>query len=132
MAGLQQRRGGAWHDITAGHPVLARAGHTSTLRLVYAGGSKGKTFHLAVPAGTSGSGARLDLFSAQGFPFEPYPMPKSLGGVQKLVDGAVRNDQADVVLEASGASGRPVQVHLTTPPDDEVITGHQAFKVKVL
>jgi hypothetical protein len=132
IAGLQQRRGGAWHDITTGHPVLARGGGTTTVRLVYAGGSTGRTFHLAIPARASGTDGRLVMSSAPGFPFEPYPMPKTLGAIQKLVDGALRNDQADATFEAFGGSGRPVLVHTATPKDDEVITGHHTFKVKVL
>jgi hypothetical protein len=58
-------------------------------------------------------------------------MPKSIGAVRKLVDGAVRNDQADVSFSAIGGKSRPVELHLVTPKDDEVITGHQAFKVQV-
>jgi hypothetical protein len=75
---------------------------------------------------------RVTLSSAPGYPFETYPMPKSIGAVKKLVDGAVRNDQADVFFQALGGKSRPVQIHTATPKDDEVITGHRAFKVKVL
>jgi hypothetical protein len=132
LAGLQQRRGGAWHDVTTGHPVLAKAGGTTKLRAVYAGGSTGTTLRLAVPARASGMHGRVMLSSAPGYPFETYPMPKSIGAVKKLVDGAVRNDQADVFFQALGGKSRPVQIHTATPKDDEVITGHRAFKVKVL
>ena len=105
---------------------------TLTLRLVYAGGSTGTTFKVAVPARAAGMAGQLALSAAQGFPFEPYPMPKAIGGVKKLVDGAVRNDQAVVDFVAFGGKSRPVQVHTTTPKDNEVITGHKTFKVKVL
>jgi hypothetical protein len=132
LAGLQQKRGGAWHAVTTDHPVLARAGGTTTLRAVYAGGSTGTTFQLAVPARASGMSGRVRLSSAPGYPFETYPMPKSIGAVRKLVKGAVRNDQAEVFLEALGGKARPVQIHTSTPEDDEVITGHQTFKVKVI
>jgi hypothetical protein len=132
LAGLQQRRGGAWHDVTTGHPVLAKAGGTTKLRAVYAGGSTGTTLRLDVPARASGMHGRVTLSSAPGYPFETYPMPKSIGAVKKLVDGAVRNDQADVFFQALGGKSRPVQIHTATPKDDEVITGHRAFKVKVL
>jgi hypothetical protein len=131
IAGLQQRRGGAWHPIRSGHPVLAKAGGTTTLRLVYEGGSTGRTFHLSLPARASGMDGSLVTSSAPGFPFEPYPMPKSLGAIQKLAQGAVRNDQADVSFQAFPARGRPVHVQLATPKDGLVITGHHAFKVKV-
>jgi hypothetical protein len=131
IAGLQQHRGGAWHDVNSTHPVLARAGHTTALRAVYAGGSTGKRFALAVPARASGMRGKLRLSEAQPFPFETFPMPKSIGAVRKLVDGAVRNDQADVSFSAIGGKSRPVEVHLVTPKDDQVITGHQAFKVQV-
>jgi hypothetical protein len=131
IAGLQQRRGGAWRDITSGHPALAHAGGTTTLRLVFGGGSTGRKFHLAVPARASGMQGRLDVSSAPGFPFETST-PKSVGGVKKLIEGAVRNDQAEVLFAASGGETGQVQVHRVTPREDEVIRGHQAFKVRVV
>jgi hypothetical protein len=132
IGGLQQRRGGAWHNVTTGHPVLARAGGTTTLRLVYSGGTTGRTFRLAVPDRASGMHGQVSLSASEGYPFEVYPMPKSIGAVQKLVAGVVRNDQAAVDLLAYGGNARPVQLHTATPKDDEVITGHQSFKIKVL
>ena len=132
ISGLQQRRGGAWHAVATGAPAVVHAGGTLTLRTVYSGGSTGTTFRVAVPARAAGMSGRLALSAAQGFPFEPFPMPKALGGVKKLVEGAVRNDQAVVDFEAFGGKARPVQVHTTTPKDNEVITGHKTFKVKVL
>ena len=131
IAGLEQRRGGAWQTVDADHPALVRAGGTATMRLVYAGGSTGKTFQFAVPAKAAGMSGRLFASAAEGFPFE-RGFPHSLGGVRKLVDGAVRNDQAQVAFEAFGGKTRPVEVRTTTPKADEVIRGHQAFKVKVL
>ncbi|WP_151082261.1 SpoIVB peptidase S55 domain-containing protein [Nocardioides cynanchi] len=132
IAGLQQRRAGAWHTVTAGAPALVRAGGTLTARVVYAGGTTGRTFTVAVPARAAGMRGQMTVAAAQGFPFEQFPMPKTIGGVKKLVDGAVRNDQATVELSAFGGKTRPVQVHTTTPKDHEVITGHHTFKVKVL
>jgi hypothetical protein len=132
IAGLQQRRGGAWHAIGAGSPVLVPGGGTATMRLVYAGGSTGKTFQIKVPARASGMTGRVLASSAQGFPFEPFNMPRSIGAVKRLVDKAVRNDQAEVFFEAFGGKSRPIEIRTTTPKDGEVIQGHQAFKVKVL
>jgi hypothetical protein len=131
IAGLQQRRGGSWHAIGSGSPVLVRGGGTATLRLVYAGGSTGKTFAVNVPAKAAGMSGQLFASAAEGFPFE-RGFPHSLGGVQKLVDGAVRNDQAQIALEAFGGKARPVRVRTTTPRDDEVIRGHKSFDVRVL
>jgi hypothetical protein len=133
IAGLDQLRGGSWHSIGSGSPVLVRAGGTATLRLVYAGASHptGPAFRVAVPARAAGMTGRLSVAQADGFPFE-QSFPHTLGGVKKLVDGAVRNDQAQVFLEAFGGKGRPVEVRTSTPKDNEVIQGHAAFKVKVL
>jgi hypothetical protein len=131
IAGLEQRRGGAWHTVDSDNPALVRAGGTATMRLVYGGGSTGKTFQVAVPAKAAGMHAELLVSAANGFPFE-RGFPHSLGGVKKLVDGAVRNDQAQIAFEAFGGKTRPVVVRTTTPKDGEVIRGHQAFTVKVL
>jgi SpoIVB peptidase S55 len=130
IAGAEQKRGGSWHPVDKTHPALVKAGSTATLRLLYAGGSHGKAFALKVPASAAGMTGRLFASAAEAYPFE-QGNPHSLAGVKKLADGAVRNDQAQIELVAFGNKGKPVQLDTTTKPGQQVITGHQSFKVKV-
>jgi hypothetical protein len=130
IAGLQQKRAGAWQTIGAGHPLALRAGGTATLRVVYAGSpaTTGRAFRLAVPAKAAGGRGDLAVSSAEGFPFERGE-PKTLAGVTKLVTTMVRNDQAQVSLFGDGKGGS-VRVRTTTPAGHQVIVGQKLFRVR--
>jgi hypothetical protein len=129
MTGLQQRRGGQWVTVGKGHPVQARAGHPVTLRLVFAGGSTGKKFTVAVPAKAQGMHARLYANPAESYPFE-RSLPHRLAGVKKLVDHMQRNDQAQVLFSAFGGR-HSVNRTTLTQPEGTVIDGRAAVTVVV-
>src|SRR4029079_12584421 len=107
-----------------------RAGHTSTLRLRYAGGDTGTSFTIAVPARAAGARGRLYAQESPMFWFE-RSFPRTLGGLKKLVNTMPRNDQAVYDLFLGGGRSRPVHVHGLTTAESEVITGGGGFKVVV-
>jgi hypothetical protein len=129
IAGMQQRRGGEWRKLDQDHPALVKAGHTLTMRLVFAGGTTGKKFTVDVPAKAAGMRARLYANEAERYPFE-RSFPHRLGGVKKLVDTMQRNDQSQVQFLAFGEE-RSVRSSTLTPPQGTVIEGRTTVKVKV-
>jgi hypothetical protein len=129
IAGLQQRRGGSWHDVGKGQPARTAAGHAMTMRLVFAGGTTGKAFSVAVPTKAAGMRGRLDAGPAESYPFE-RGFPHRFAGVQKLVDHMQRNDQAQVRFAAFGGR-HSVQSHVLTAPQGTVIEGRAGVRVVI-
>jgi hypothetical protein len=129
ITGLQQRRAGAWRAVTKQHPAQVRAGHTLTVRLVFAGGTTGKRFSLAVPKRAAGMTASIEAFPATSFPFE-QSFPHQLSGVRKLVNTMQRNDQAQIFFTASGKR-HALRSTALTPAQGTVIDGHTRAKVRI-
>jgi hypothetical protein len=130
IKGMQQRRAGTWVGLDKSHPAKVKAGHSMTLRLVFAGGTTGKKFTVAVPAKASGMrGARMYTNPAESYPFE-QGFPHRLAGVKKLVDGMQRNDQAQIFFTAFG---KRHGVHSTTltNPQGTVLVGGTVVRVKI-
>jgi hypothetical protein len=130
IVGAEQRRGGTWHVIGAGHPAVVKAGTGAMLRLRYAGGRHGPTFKLAIPARAAGMSGRLFASAVESFPFE-RGFPATLGGVERLVRNAHRNDQAQVQFFAFGGKTKPVQGQLLTHPGSKVVTGQTSLRFRV-
>jgi hypothetical protein len=126
---IQQRRGGLWHRVDKEHPARVPAGGRLTMRLVFAGGTKGRPFAVDVPAKAEGMRARLYAQPAESFPFE-RGFPHRLAGVRKLVRGMQRNDQAQILFTAFGKR-RSVESTTLTPPQGRVIEGGSVVKVLV-
>jgi hypothetical protein len=129
IAGMQQRRGGEWKAVGQGHPAQAKAGHSMTLRLVFAGGTTGTKFTVDVPAKAAGMRARLYAYPGERYPFE-RGFPHRLAGVKKLVDHMQRNDQAQIFFTAFGGR-HSVRTTSLTAPEGKVIDGHARVNVKI-
>ena len=130
IQGMQQHRGGAWVAVEKGSPAVVKAGRTLKLRLVFQNGRTGHAFTYAIPKKAAGMRARMYTYGAQGYPFE-RSRPRTLAGVEKLVDTMTRNDQAQVYLYGYG--GKDTSFHKTavTPSEGKVIGGHGRFTVKI-
>jgi hypothetical protein len=100
-----------------------------TMRLVFAGGTTGKAFSVAVPTKATGMRGRLDAGPAESYPFE-RGFPHRFAGVQKLVDHMQRNDQAQVRFAAFGGR-HSVQSHVLTAPQGTVIEGRAGVRVVI-
>jgi hypothetical protein len=129
IAGVQQRRGGAWVTLGKGHPAQVKAGHSMTLRLVFKNGQKGKGFAVAVPKKAAGWKGFLSASPAESYPFE-QSMPHQLSGVLTMVRKMQRNDQAQIGFAAFGKRGS-VERTLATRREAHVIGGHLNIRVKV-
>jgi hypothetical protein len=129
IAGMQQRRGGTWHDVGKGSPARVKAGQALTMRLVFAGGSKGKKFTVHVPAKAAGLKGQLYANPAESYPFE-RSFPHQLAGVKKLVDTMQRNDQSAISFFAYG-DRHSVRSSSLTPRQVTVIEGRASVKVKI-
>jgi hypothetical protein len=129
IKGMQQRRGGTWHDVGKGSPARVKAGHTLTMRLVFAGGTTGKKFTVKVPAKAAGLRGQLYANPAESYPFE-RSFPHRLSGVKKLVDNLQRNDQSAISFFAYGGR-RSVQSTSLTPAQGTVIEGRATVKVTI-
>lgn len=129
IAGMQQRRHGAWRHVGKGHPALVRAGHLLTMRLVFSGGLKGKKFTVVVPKKAAGMRGSVSASPAEGYPFE-RSFPHQLSGVKKLVDHMQRNDQAGIEFSAFGERNG-IDKSSVTPPQGRVIEGHAAVRVRI-
>lgn len=129
IAGMQQLRGGSWHNLGKGHPAQVAAGHNLKLRLAFTDGTKGKKFSVAVPKKAAGMRGSVDAFPAQSYPFE-QSMPHQLSGVRKLVDNMQRNDQAQIFFSAYDGKHN-VSSTTTTPSQHLVIHGHTSVKLRV-
>jgi len=129
IAGMQQRRGGAWHKVGKGNPAQVKAGHALKMRLVFAGGTTGKTFTVHIPAKAAGFRGQLYANPAESYPFE-RSFPHRLAGVKKLVDTMQRNDQSAISFFAYG-DRHSVRSSSMTPRQGTVIEGRASVKVKI-
>jgi hypothetical protein len=129
IAGMQQWRHGAWRHVGKGRPALVKAGHLLRMRLVFAGGLKGRKFTVAVPKKAAGMRGSLSASSAGGYPFE-QSFPHRLSGVKKLVDGMQSNDQARIEFAAFGEKNGIDRTSMTAP-ESKVIEGRAAVRVRI-
>src|SRR5262249_51532762 len=101
IKGMQQQTGGHRVTLGKGHPAQATAGKAMKLRLLFDGGTTGKTFSVDVPAKAKGARGRLYAYPGENYPFE-RGFPRQFAGVQKMVDNMQRNDQAQIFFNAYG------------------------------
>jgi hypothetical protein len=130
IAGVQQRRGGAWVDVNRHHQAVVEAGTSATMRLVFKNGDTGKKFRIEIPKKARGLHAELFVSGGNQYPFERGGLG-TFAGIQKAVDNLVRNDQARVQFAAFGKR-QLVRSSTATPPTGEVLSGSAYFAAKVL
>ena len=129
ITGMQQRRGGTWHNVGKGSPARVKAGHALTMRLVFAGGTTGKKFTVHIPAKAAGLRGQLYANPAESYPFE-RSFPHQLAGVKKLVNTMQRNDQSAISFFAYGGR-HSVRSSSMTPRQGTVIDGRASVKVQI-
>lgn len=131
VSGLEQYRAGTWFRIGRGEPVFATAGRKLIMRAVLSSASGTVTVPVGVtiPAGASGSFARLDV-TGGGSVWSRSAYPRTVAQAKRFVTALVRNDQLQVQLDLVSRRGETRKTTLSTP-QDKVVYGHKAVRVFV-
>jgi hypothetical protein len=128
ITGVQQRRGGAWVDVSRRHRAVVSAGKTATMRLVFKGGAT-QSFQLKVPGKARGMEGEVEVEGGFPYPFERGGLG-TFAGIEKAVENLTRNDQARVGFFAFGKR-QVVHVETKTAPAGKVMTGRKLVGVVV-
>ncbi len=108
LGGVEQWKGGSWTKVTSDAPVRTSPGATLRLRVTLTGTAGDSTVRipdLKVPKKADGR-ARLQVRG--GASFYSYFYGRSIKGIQKRIDEAVRHDEIAVTLATRGGGGDSV------------------------
>ncbi|MEL7974305.1 SpoIVB peptidase S55 domain-containing protein [Isoptericola sp. F-RaC21] len=132
VAKIQQRTGGRWVDVT-GKTVKIRAGKTLVLRTQVVG-SEGVTRsffreEFTIPKRLKGASGTVTVVGGNNDQEEFYG-PTSFDGVQKLLQGNLRNDEAELGL-VIGEGKTAFEQTRRSDPTTRVLYGQKYLRIRV-
>ncbi|MFI2101764.1 SpoIVB peptidase S55 domain-containing protein [Isoptericola sp. NPDC019693] len=129
---IQQRTGGKWVDVT-GKTAKVRAGKTLVLRtqLLGSDGITRSVFReeFTIPKSLKGKSGMVTVVGGNSFQDEFYG-PTSFDGVQKLLSGNLRNDEARLSLKIGSGKSTYSRTR-TSDIFTRVVSGQKQLQVRV-